>query len=220
MPCLLICSGRVLLTVSILMIFIRVGKAAQLLQISRSRSTSSSSSSSSARCRNDGSKCRCSKMNPMRTSNEAISLCTRPHSSSPDAAAGNNNNNNVLTMRKCTVELCDLPFRCDCDGAYMCHIGVATQYWTCAQEDERDMITRDKIHQLHRQTRFGNKWIRRRHLFPEIRIVDGDENMDDAMCSCLRKTRHSASYPLRVIGTFHGQQQPSSLCDWDDDFWA
>lgn len=189
----------------------QVCSAAQVLQVS----------TSSARCRNDGTRCRCSKMNnKLKMANTPISLCARPRGALPSTAG------RPLTMHKCTLELCDLPFECDCDGAYMCHIAAATQHWSCTEDDDgnenngKGPNSIEKGQLTNRHLKSGQMRRRRRLFLPVTHVAGRDEGVDDGVCSCSRKTRPSAVYPLRVMGAYNERQHPSPLCDWDDDFWA
>lgn len=77
-----------------------------------------------ARCVNNGEHCRCSKQQDLDT---GIALCARPQSSQHTPLT------NAATMSKasCTLHLCDMPFRCDCRGAYLCAMRTSTDQWTC-----------------------------------------------------------------------------------------
>lgn len=121
------------------------------------------------RCVNDGESCRCSKQ---QDESNGVAMCAR-------ARGG------TKRRQECTMEICDMPFRCDCRGQFMCRMRPGVQHWACESQSRRE-----------RQANTRGR------------------------CPCVKRTRASASYSLRVIGRYDAGRQPVAICDWDASFWA
>lgn len=141
------------------------------------------------RCANNGLHCRCSKA---ASASAPVALCPRPDPPPSFTTPS-------TTSATCALALCDAPFHCDCDGAFMCRVAASREMaWACLRPPTAPPLLSE-----------GSRTA-------EDRFVAHNDS-----CECEKRRRPKlAAYALSVVRVFRSDDSSPSICHWDDAFWA